>query len=228
MTTILYELVGDDSRKKFSPHCWKSRLALAHKGINFESCPIRFTEKEKIAFSGQQLVPVLTSNGQTITDSWDIACYLENQYPDQASLFNDEAGKALAASINEWCNNDLLPHIVPIVIGDVYQIIADKDKAYFRESREQRLGVSLEEVAAKKAIGIAGLRRELDKIRELLSLQTYIGGQQPSYGDICLLGMFMWIACVSDVAFLDEYDIVNQWFQHMLEQYPSAKEALNI
>ena len=32
----LYELAGADRELRFSPHCWKTRMALAHKGLNVE------------------------------------------------------------------------------------------------------------------------------------------------------------------------------------------------
>src|SRR3546814_19583617 len=55
MTRTLYELVGAEDRR-FSPYCWRIRMALAHKGLHAELEPCRFTEKHKLAFSGQKLV----------------------------------------------------------------------------------------------------------------------------------------------------------------------------
>ena len=39
MTILLYDLVGNDPMRPFSPHCWKIALSLAHKGLPFESVP---------------------------------------------------------------------------------------------------------------------------------------------------------------------------------------------
>ena len=33
----LYDLVGEDPACRFSPFCWRSRLALAHKGLDVET-----------------------------------------------------------------------------------------------------------------------------------------------------------------------------------------------
>jgi glutathione S-transferase len=227
MSITLYELAGDDLNKKFSPHCWKSRLALAHKQLDIKSVSVRFTEKDKIDFSGQPLLPVLKDNESTVVDSWEIACYLEENYPDSPSLFNDEAGKALAQSINHWCDTELAKYIRPIILMDIHGLIAEKDKAYFRESREARIGMTIEEFSSKADESVKSLRDELEKVREIISMQPYIGGQKPSYADICLLGMFMWIACVNNVEFLDKEDSVYAWYERMLEQYPVAKEAAN-
>ena len=42
----LFELCGADPELVFSPYCWRVRLALAHKGLDWQSRPIRFTDKE--------------------------------------------------------------------------------------------------------------------------------------------------------------------------------------
>ena len=76
----LYDLVGTDDRR-MSPFCWRAKLALAHKGLDFETIPLKFTEKNKLAFSGQEQVPVLVDGDQTVFDSWTIACYLEDKHP---------------------------------------------------------------------------------------------------------------------------------------------------
>ena len=86
MTITLYELVGDDDRR-FSPYCWRARMAIAHKGLDANYVPCRFTEKEKFAFSGQERIPVIQDDGTAVYDSWDIACYLEDNYPDRPTLF---------------------------------------------------------------------------------------------------------------------------------------------
>jgi hypothetical protein len=55
----LFELRGADPELLFSPYCWRVRLALLHKGLEFHSRPLCFTDKAPLACSGQQQVPVL-------------------------------------------------------------------------------------------------------------------------------------------------------------------------
>jgi glutathione S-transferase len=45
MSMILYDLAGADPDLRFSPFCWRTRFALAHKGLPVETIPWRFTEK---------------------------------------------------------------------------------------------------------------------------------------------------------------------------------------
>ena len=49
MARQLYELCGSDPQRVFSPFCWRSRMALAHKGLEFESIPWRFTETQRLS-----------------------------------------------------------------------------------------------------------------------------------------------------------------------------------
>ena len=43
----------------FSPYYWRVSMALAHKGLEVESIPWHFSEKEAISFSGQVRVSAL-------------------------------------------------------------------------------------------------------------------------------------------------------------------------
>jgi glutathione S-transferase len=43
-----------------------------------DTIPCRFNEKNAIAFSGQDRVPVLRDGDQVVSDSWTIAIYLED------------------------------------------------------------------------------------------------------------------------------------------------------
>src|SRR5690348_18091718 len=73
----LYDLAGAEDDRRFSPYCWRIRMALRHKGLEFETIPWRFTEKDVIAPHGSQTVPVLVDGGKAIYDSWTIAEYLD-------------------------------------------------------------------------------------------------------------------------------------------------------
>lgn len=65
MAITLYELLGADDRR-FSPYCWRTRMALAHKGLKAEIVPCKFTDKQLIAFSGQDKVPVLKDSARVV------------------------------------------------------------------------------------------------------------------------------------------------------------------
>src|SRR5258708_19400531 len=77
----LYELAGAEEDRRFSPFCWRTRLALAHKGLPVETIPWRFTEKDRIAPSGQGRGPGPVDDRRWIADSLAPARPLEQAHP---------------------------------------------------------------------------------------------------------------------------------------------------
>lgn len=216
---VLYELAASDPAVRFSPHCWKTRMALAHKGLEAEGVPWRFTEKEEIAFSGQKAVPVLVDDGQTLSDSWRIAIHLEEKYSKRPSLFGSDAAMPLAHFVNQWADAVLLPAAVRIILTDVYACLHEKDQSYFRSSREKGLGVPLESAVADRSSRIAQFREALQPLRRLLKGQSFISGASPAYADYCVFGYFMWARCTSETAILEESDPVYVWRDRLLDEF---------
>ncbi|KGM31243.1 glutathione S-transferase family protein [Inquilinus limosus] len=221
----LYELAGADAALRFSPHCWKTRMALAHKGLEAERIPWRFTEKEAISFTGQGLVPVLVHGGETICDSWRIALHLEERFPDRPSLFGGPAAMPLARFINSWADTTLSPAIARVIILDILGRLHEKDRAYFRASREQRFGRSLEEVAADRPANLAAVRQALLPVRRALAAADFIAGPAPAYADYCVFGLLMWARCISPVELLETGDPVFAWRDRLLDAFGGMARA---
>src|SRR5690349_2601194 len=148
MSILVYDLAAADPEIRFSPYCWRTRLALAHKGLEAEALPWRFTETETLQPTGGKTVPTMRHDGRWISDSWAIANYLEDKFPDRPSLFGGDAGRALSRFYNEWTAATLHAGIIRFVLADIHAILAPADQAYFRQSREQRFGTTLEEFVA--------------------------------------------------------------------------------
>ena len=102
MTLTMYERIGHEGRRP-SPFSWRIRCALAHKGLEPQFRHVRFSDVETIrALSGQHLVPIITDGDRVIHDSWNIACYLEERFPDRPSLFGGGGERAVARLVNHW------------------------------------------------------------------------------------------------------------------------------
>jgi glutathione S-transferase len=69
MVLKLYDLAAADQERRFSPYCWRTKMSLAHKELEVETIPLRFTEKDAIAFSGQGRIPILVDGEKTVADS---------------------------------------------------------------------------------------------------------------------------------------------------------------
>ena len=106
-------------------------------------------------------------------------------------------------------------------------MIADEDKKYFRESREAKIGMTLEEFSKKAPQALIQLQQQLSPIREMLTSQPYLAGESPTYADICLLSTRRGIAGINDTPFLEKGDILQSWYQRMLKNYPDASRAVS-
>ena len=54
---ILYDLAGAQDDRRFSPYCWRTRMALAHKGLSVDTVPWRFTTKRRSRFPARRKFP---------------------------------------------------------------------------------------------------------------------------------------------------------------------------
>lgn len=126
MAVILYDLAGKDPSHRFSPYCWRTRLALAHKQLSIKTIPWRFTEKDAIARSNQGRVPVIVDGDKWISDSWSIAGYLEDTYPERPTLFGGDSARALSRHFSCFADT-LVPAIFQFIALDVYDVLHEKD-----------------------------------------------------------------------------------------------------
>ncbi|MGJ5075009.1 glutathione S-transferase family protein [Bradyrhizobium oligotrophicum] len=219
MAVKLYELVGTDAGRPFSPFCWRTRMALAHKGLSADTIPWRFTEKSAIAPHGSEKVPVMLDGDRAVADSWAIANYLEDTYPDRPSLFGGAGGRATARFMNAWGDIAIVGGIFPLIIADIPKNLAAADADYFRKSREARFGKSLEEVMAARDQAVIGFRRSLEPLRQTLKTQAFIGGDAPDYADYIVFGGFQWARVVSPFRLLEESDSVHAWRERLLDAF---------
>lgn len=214
----LYDLAAADGRR-FSPYCWRAKLALAHKGLEVETVPVRFTGIAAILGGGQTTVPVLDDGGRIVRDSFAIAEYLEDAYPDRPTLFGGEGGRGMARLIEGWSLYAVQPQISGLVICDIWAALTPEDRAYFRASREQRLGRPLEDVQAGREDRLEAFRKSLQPIRHVLKTAPYIGGDTPAFADYILFGTLQWPRVASDFPLLAGDDPVAAWFARIAGMY---------
>ena len=74
------------------------------------------------------------------------------------------------------------------IMMDLYNGLHEEDKAYFRQSRESRLGKTLEECCpteADREAKVKEFRKSLAPVRALLTTEGYkfLGGHEPNYAD---------------------------------------------
>jgi glutathione S-transferase len=192
----LYELAGTNN-VIFSPYCWRVRLALSHKKLDFSSVETAFTDIQKISEGKFKTVPVIHDGNIAMNDSFTIIEYLEANYPQQPSLFKSDEGRVLSTFIEAWANS-LHADIAKMAIADIHSHLHDKDKAYFRNTRENFFGKELEEIQLENYdTAKESFLSKLGVLEKYLTKSEFIGGPTPLYPDFIVFGSLQWLLTTS-------------------------------
>tara|TARA_R110002126_G_scaffold133424_1_gene277473 strand:+ start:901 stop:1596 length:696 start_codon:yes stop_codon:yes gene_type:complete len=227
MTIQLYDLTGKDQARPFSPHCWKVKLALAHKGLDFESVPTSFLDVPKVENGFGKIVPVVRDGDKIISDSFQIALYLEETYPDRPTLFGGQGGIAHAKFVESWALTTLHSQVAVVAVEEICAMLDSADQDYFRTSRENMFKKTLEQVSEGKSAVIAGLPEKLKPLSHMLNSQKFIGGDQPLFADYIVFGALQWARISSATQMLPEGDVVTDWFNRCLDLHDGIGRSVS-
>jgi glutathione S-transferase len=219
MAIALYDLAGAEADRRFSPFCWRTKMALAHKGLEVETVPWRFTEKDKLPHPNGGRVPVIIDGDRVVHDSSVIAAYLETHYADRPSLFGGEPGRGLTTFVQNWTETVIQPALIGFVVLDIYRHVAPEDRGYFRQSREERFGRTLEDVVEDREARLPAFRESLAPLRRTVERQRFLGEAGPVYADYIVFGAFQWARAISDFELLAADDPVAAWRGRMLDAF---------
>ncbi|KAF4617601.1 hypothetical protein D9613_006289 [Agrocybe pediades] len=158
---VLYD-IPSNTGSSMSPACWKVRYLLNYKGIAFRT---EWTEYPDIAAlyerhgirhtstnpdgTPKYTIPVLhdPSSGLFISDSFNIAKYLEQTYGSPSpSIFPSGTVALQSAFADMVMSNILLPNF-QIMVLIIAKGLNDRSLDFFRQSREKMINKSLEEIA---------------------------------------------------------------------------------
>jgi glutathione S-transferase len=212
----LYELRGKNDRR-YSVFSWRARMALRHKGLDFETLPVRLSDKAVIDFSGGKTVPVIKDKDTVVRDSWKIAEYLETRYRDSAPLFGGEIGRGVTQAFNTWTDRVLVPAMLQVIAADIHERVDALDERYFRETMEKVLRMTLEESRARRDAVLLQLGRALEPLQATFKRQAFMAGAAPAYADYILLSIFQWARVMSPQEVLAPEDPLCQWRERMLD-----------
>jgi len=213
----LWELQGRDGRR-YSLFSWRTRLALAHKGLQFETQPVCLVDKEAIAFSGGKTVPVIKDGEAVVRDSWKIAEYLEERYAQAPSLFGDAVGRGVTATFVAWVDRALIPTTMQVIAADIHARVDPKDDVYFRQTMvEGMLKTTLEGARAGAEQALGRLQRAVEPLQAALKRQPFVCGAQAAYADYALFSVFQWARIMSTRAVLDPQSPLGAWRERMLD-----------
>lgn len=215
----LYELAGKNN-VIFSPYCWRVRLALLHKELDFLSVKTAFTDIQKISDSKFKTVPVIHDGNVNMNDSFKIIEYLEANYPEKSSLFSSNEGRVLSIFIEAWANS-LHSDIARMAIADIHSHLQDQDKPYFRRTRESFFGKKLEDVQQNNYdTAKESFLSKLSVLEKYLTKTEFIGGASPLYPDFIVFGSLQWLFTTSHTFEINELSSnCKNWFLKISQIY---------
>lgn len=217
MTVTLYDLAAADDDIRFSPYCWRIKMALAHKGLEVRTVPWRFSQKESIAFSGSTTVPVIIDQETVVSDSWAIAVHLDEAYRERPLLFDSPQARGYAYALKCWAEQCLHPIIRVIVLKEVYSLIHPEDREHFRQSRERQFQRPLETVFREGDRAREQLSPVLAPLESTLRHQPYLAGSSPGFADYIVFGVFQWIRSVSEFHPVQDMRALQEWRERLLD-----------
>lgn len=167
------------------------------------------------SLSCQRFVPILVDGATVVHDSWNIAEYLEDRFPDQPSLFGGATGRATTRLINLWSDTTLHIPLRRIISADFVQCLCQEDRDYFRRSREEDFGGLLEQVCLDPR-----WQSEFDAacvpLERLFAGQQFIGGAGPRYADFIIFSVFQWARLGSPTDLVAAGSALARWRSTMI------------
>ena len=210
----LYDLSGKNDIR-FSPPCWSVKLCLIQNNIKFITIPVKFTDKNKIAFSKQNLVPVLDHNDGFVCDSWNIINWLNENYPEK-KIFKNNTTKNFSYFLYLWTSRQLLPILFKIIAHEIPNVLEGNDVDYYLKTREERIQGPITKFVPLISSSIEEFRKSIDPIRKLIINNGFISGKKPGIEDCIFFGNLKWVDVCSKCNLLNDDDPIYKWYESIL------------
>ncbi|KZV63655.1 hypothetical protein PENSPDRAFT_616282 [Peniophora sp. CONT] len=190
-----------------SPNAWKTRYTLNYKGIPYKTTFVNFVDiKPTLQEAGippsegeAYTVPAIIDHktGQKLSESARIAGYLDAAYPETPAVFPASTREA-QITFMKTIGAPLLYAAFPIILLDTFNGLDEKDKEYWRRTREARFGAPLEAIVPKGerlTAALAAVGATLDNAAKEIAKHAgegalFFGGDAPSFADITLAAAF--------------------------------------
>ncbi|KZT34023.1 hypothetical protein SISSUDRAFT_1053431 [Sistotremastrum suecicum HHB10207 ss-3] len=220
-----YDIPSRAPSGTWSPNAWKTRFALGFKGVPHKTQWVEFPDVAQTikAINGAPTsklpdgsdfytLPVISDPnvpGKTptvISDSWNIALYLDKHFPSAPLLI--PPGTAILQEIyTEKVEELFLAPAAGLIVSLVPSVLNEGSLDYFIKTREFVFGKKLEELAPVGPVrdaALKGLEANLGKIAGLLDKygegreQLFIAGDEAIYADLLFAAFLEWIKIVAE------------------------------
>ena len=203
-----------------SPFVWATKYALKHKGFEIDIVPGGFTGILERTGGRTERLPAIVDSGRWVLDSWLIAEYLDDTYPDRPMLCGDPSVKVLTKFIEGWLWRTAVSPWFTCYIKDYRDQSMPQDHEYVTQSRRAFLGGrSIEEAVVGREDRIPLVPPTLEPFRQLLAEHRWLGGEQPNYADYRALAVFLWLGSIASTPALTDDDPLRDWLDRGFDLY---------
>jgi glutathione S-transferase len=105
---------------------------------------------------------------------------------------------------------------------DIHAQLDPESQAYFRKTREARIGMTLEEFHAARGQDLTALTRSLEPFRAALANEPFLSGESPKWLDYTLMGTLIWPHVISNKVLITEDDPLHAWRDRMFGLFDGA------
>nr|GAT50901.1 glutathione transferase fungal specific class A [Mycena chlorophos] len=219
---VFYDVALKEAGACRSPHTLKSRYALNFKGLEYTTKWLEYPEIEDAgkAIGGKPTrnkpdgTPLYTlpmihdlNTGAVITDSFDIAVYLDKTYPapEYPPLMPPNSGGFALIAAFDAAMGPLLAAAFPFAFPGTHALFNPPSANYFRKEREEKLGMKLEEYLPPP--GSEYEKTQWAKVKASFGTidgwmvaggpeNKFFGGQGPNYADFYVAAVVVWLSAV--------------------------------
>jgi glutathione S-transferase len=203
-----------------SPFVWATKYALKHKGFDIDIVPGGFTGILERTDGRSERLPVIVDDGRWVLDSWLIAEYLDDTYPERPSLFGHPSVKVLTKFLEGWLWRTAVTPWFGCYIKDYRDLSLPQDHEYVTNSRRAFLGGrSIEEAQQGRENRIPLVPPTLEPLRQLVTENRWLGGDSPNYADYRALSLFLWVGSIATTPPLTEDDPLRDWLDRGMDLY---------
>lgn len=194
---------------EMSHYCEKVRLILDYKGLDYRKIEVTpgVGQLELLKIAGQRQVPVLKDGDTVVSDSTEIAMYLERKYPEKPIIPSNPLEKGQCLLIESWADECLglkgrkaligaLNHypsfrtsILPKEVPDIFKNLLGAVPGELLDFLGTGVGLGSDALKEAKK----GLEQDLQALSLILSERPYLIGNQPTLADFAVAGLSMYL-----------------------------------
>jgi glutathione S-transferase len=203
-----------------SHYCIRIRWALNFKGIPFDVQNYERVTLDSLAkiTGGYRMVPVLQWNSDIVTDSPNIARFLEGKKP-SPTFYPETSSPAVCDMINAWCDTRVAPVAAKFLIKEYLAFLkSDEDRAlYIRDYFESTHRMKPEEVMALRSKYEEEINGYWNLLEEALTGKRFLFGSEVSYADFGIASRLRLMEMISKYHVPKNFKQIGNWYAKIRE-----------